>query len=91
MATRRSSACTIAWPIKRLLELDGPAAGLAIVDRLAMPGYALFHGIRADLLRRLGNPEAQREYARAVELATNEAERAFYRARLSGRGGAAPR
>jgi len=64
-------------------ELDGPAAGLAIVDRLALPGYALFHGIRADLLRRLGNPEAQREYARAVELATNEAERSFYRARLA--------
>jgi RNA polymerase sigma-70 factor (ECF subfamily) len=64
-------------------ELDGPAAGLAIVDRLAMPGYALFHGIRADLLRRLGNPEAQREYARAAQLTANEAERAFYRARLA--------
>jgi RNA polymerase sigma-70 factor (ECF subfamily) len=72
-------------------EVDGPAAGLAIVDRLALPDYALFHGIRADLLRRLGNPDAQREYARAAELATNEAERAFYRARVSGRGGAAPR
>ncbi|NYJ03978.1 RNA polymerase sigma factor [Petropleomorpha daqingensis] len=72
-------------------EVDGPAAGLAIVDRLALPGYALFHGIRADLLRRLGRPEAEDEYARAEQLAANEAERAFYRARLSAPGGAAPR
>jgi RNA polymerase sigma-70 factor (ECF subfamily) len=71
-------------------EVDGPAAGLAIVDRLALPGYALFHGIRADLLRRLGDPEAQREYSRAAELATNEAERAFYRARQGTFGAESP-
>src|SRR3954451_4761790 len=71
-------------------EVDGLAAGLAIVDRLALPDYALFHGIRADLLRRLGNPDAQREYARAAELATNEAERAFYRARLGTFGAESP-
>jgi len=53
-------------------------------------GYALFHGIRADLLRRLGDPEAQREYARAAELATNEAERAFYRARQGTFGAESP-
>src|SRR5689334_3166771 len=64
-------------------ELDGPAAGLAIIDRLALPGYALFHGIRADLLRRLGDPAAADEYARALQLTANEAERAFYRARLA--------
>jgi predicted RNA polymerase sigma factor len=55
-----------------------------------LPGYALFHGIRADLLRRLGDPEAQREYARAAELATNEAERAFYRARQGTFGAESP-
>ena len=36
-------------------ELDGPAAGLAIVDTLEqLDGYQVFHSVRADLLRRLG-------------------------------------
>jgi RNA polymerase sigma-70 factor (ECF subfamily) len=73
-------------------EVDGPAVALSLVDRLDLPDYALFHGIRADLLRRLGRgAEAEAEYGRALELTANEAERAFYRGRLSGRGSAAPR
>src|SRR5262249_39315779 len=35
-------------------EVDGPAAGLALVDSLDLDGYHLYHAIRADLLRRLG-------------------------------------
>jgi RNA polymerase sigma-70 factor, ECF subfamily len=59
-------------------EVDGPAAGLREVDVLDLPGYALFHAIRADLLRRLGrDAEAGQEYTRAEELTANEAERDF--------------
>ena len=59
-------------------ELHGPAAGLAEVDGLDLPGYHLFHATRADLLTRLGRTgEARAAYERALELATNPAERAF--------------
>ena len=66
---------------------DGPAAGLALTDRLApaLEGYHLFHATRADLLRRLGRQEeAARAYARALDRATNPAERAFLERRLQG-------
>jgi RNA polymerase sigma-70 factor (ECF subfamily) len=63
-------------------ELSGPAAGLAAVDQLDLPGYHLFHAARADLLVRVGRTaEAAQAYERALELATNATERAF----LSGR------
>jgi RNA polymerase sigma-70 factor (ECF subfamily) len=65
---------------------DGPAAGLAIVDRLAaeLDGYHLFHSARADLLRRLGRSlEAARAYARARDLAANPRERSFLERRLA--------
>jgi RNA polymerase sigma-70 factor, ECF subfamily len=66
---------------------DGPAAGLALVDALANGGalddYHLLHSARADLLRREGRrEEAADAYERALELATNEAERRFLAARL---------
>jgi RNA polymerase sigma-70 factor (ECF subfamily) len=45
----------------------------------------LFHSTRADLLRRLDRrAEAAAAYERAIELATNDAERAFLERRLSG-------
>jgi RNA polymerase sigma-70 factor, ECF subfamily len=67
---------------------DGPAAGLALVDALAAGGalddYHLLHAARADLLRREGRrAEAAAAYERALELATNEAERRFLAARLA--------
>jgi RNA polymerase sigma-70 factor (ECF subfamily) len=72
-------------------EVDGPAVALGLVDQLDLPGYHLVHGIRADLLRRLGRQEeSTREYARALELGGNEAERAFYRARLGTFGAEGP-
>ncbi|MET0414591.1 MAG: RNA polymerase sigma factor, partial [Actinoplanes sp.] len=61
-------------------EVDGPAAGLAEVDRLAEPldGYHAFHAARADLLRRLGRSgESRAAYDRAIALAGNAAERAY--------------
>jgi RNA polymerase sigma-70 factor (ECF subfamily) len=71
-----------------LAEVSGPAAGLAIVDRLAsgeaLRDYLPLHAARADLLRRLGRmPEAADAYARALELTDNEAERRFLRGRLA--------
>ncbi|WP_436497833.1 RNA polymerase sigma factor [Actinokineospora sp. HUAS TT18] len=57
-------------------EVDGPAAGLALVEALDLPGYYLFHAIRADLLRRLGrDAEATAAYGQAIDLTDNPAER----------------
>jgi RNA polymerase sigma-70 factor, ECF subfamily len=61
-------------------ELDGPAQGLAAVDRLddSLAGYHAYHATRADLLRRLGNDAQSRTaYDRAIELAGNTAEIAY--------------
>ena len=63
-----------------LAEVDGPAAGLAEVDRLAeaLDGYHAWSAARADLLRRLGRPgPARAAYDRAIGLAGNPAERAY--------------
>jgi RNA polymerase sigma-70 factor, ECF subfamily len=57
-------------------ELDGPDAGLAILDGLELGHYRYFHSARAELLRRAGrNEEARRAYRRALELAQTDAER----------------
>jgi len=61
-------------------EVDGPAVGLAEVDRLGevLDGYHAFHAARADLLRRLGrSSESRAAYDRAIGLAGNEAELAY--------------
>jgi RNA polymerase sigma-70 factor (ECF subfamily) len=66
-------------------EVAGPAAGLALVDELAMDGYHVFHAVRADLLRRLDRPaEAAAAYRRAAELTANEAEKRFLTASADG-------
>ena len=67
---------------------EGPAAGLAIVDRLdadaALTHTHLFHATRADLLRRLErHAESVTAYERAVELAPTAPERAFLARRLT--------
>jgi len=66
---------------------EGPARGLALVDRLVesgtLSGYHLVSATRADLLRRLGRRgEARRAYEEAVELAGTEAERRYLLRRL---------
>jgi RNA polymerase sigma-70 factor, ECF subfamily len=64
-------------------EVHGPAAGLALVDQLALPGH-LVHAVRADLLRRLDRrAEAAEAYAAAIEQAGNAAERTFLQRRLA--------
>lgn len=66
---------------------EGCERGLALMDELRQSGeldrYHLFHAARADLLRRLKrNAEAADSYRRALELATNEAERNYLGRRL---------
>ena len=68
--------------------VDGPAAGLELMDALAasgdLDGYHLLHAGRADLLRRLGRrPEAATAYRRALGLATNPVEQAVLTRRLA--------
>ncbi len=67
--------------------VDGPQAGLALINALAstgaLEGYHLLHSARADLLRRLGDSaESARSYARALQLVTNDSERRFLQMRL---------
>jgi RNA polymerase sigma-70 factor, ECF subfamily len=65
-------------------ELDGPDAGLALLEPLELAGYHPFQASLADLLRRAGRvDEARQAYRQAIELASNPAERAFLRARLA--------
>ncbi len=66
---------------------EGPATGLALVEQLApaLDELHLFHSARADLLRRLHrSDEAAAAYERALDLATNDAERGFLERRLEG-------
>ncbi len=59
-------------------EVEGPGAGLDLVDGVGLDRYYLFHAVRADLLRRLGRPaEAAAAYDAALALTDNGAERAF--------------
>jgi RNA polymerase sigma-70 factor, ECF subfamily len=65
-------------------EAQGPEAGLAITDGLALEDYRYLHSTRGELLRRLGRTEEARDaYARALELAHDEAEQRLLRRRLS--------
>ncbi|MFN8130052.1 MAG: DUF6596 domain-containing protein [Solirubrobacteraceae bacterium] len=66
-------------------EADGPAAGLAIVNRLELDGYRYLHATRADLLARLGRTAESRDaYRRALALADDAAERRLLERRLAG-------
>jgi RNA polymerase sigma-70 factor (ECF subfamily) len=57
-------------------EVEGAGAALAIVDRLNLEGYYLFHAIRADLLGRLDRrAEADAAYEKAIALTGNARER----------------
>jgi RNA polymerase sigma-70 factor (ECF subfamily) len=61
-----------------IAELDGPAVGLAEVERLRLTGYHAWHATRADLLRRLGrSADARTAYDAAIAATDNAAERAF--------------
>jgi RNA polymerase sigma-70 factor (ECF subfamily) len=61
-----------------IAELDGPDAGLALLDTLTLDDYRYYHSTRADLLRRAGRTgDARAAYARAFELAETGPERQF--------------
>ncbi len=67
---------------------DGPAAGLALVDRILAGGelddYQPAHAARADLCRRLGRyAEARDAFRRALELTRQGAARRFLERRLA--------
>jgi RNA polymerase sigma-70 factor (ECF subfamily) len=66
---------------------DGPAAGLAALDRLAaepqLAGYGYLPAARADFLLRLGRRAAARAaYREALGLTENAVERAFLADRI---------
>jgi RNA polymerase sigma-70 factor (ECF subfamily) len=68
--------------------VDGPAAGLPLLDELLadgrLDGYFLLHAARADLLHRVGcDGEAAQAYRRALSLVGNEPERVFLARRLA--------
>ncbi len=57
-------------------ELEGPEAGLTVLDGLDLDHYRYFHSARAELLRRAGHDEeAGDAYRRALDLAQTDAER----------------
>jgi RNA polymerase sigma-70 factor (ECF subfamily) len=67
--------------------VDGPAAGLALLDALTadrrLAGYHLLPAARGDLLRRLGRTaEAADAYRQALDLVGNGPEQAFLQRRL---------
>jgi RNA polymerase sigma-70 factor (ECF subfamily) len=66
-------------------ELEGPEAGLKLLDELALDDYRYYHSTRADLLRRLGrDDEARTAYTRALELTQPGPEQRFLESRLAG-------
>jgi len=65
-------------------ELEGPEAGLALLDCLELDDYRYYHSTRADLLRRLGrDDEARAAYTRAVGLTQPGPEQRFLERRLA--------
>ena len=67
---------------------DTPEAGLRLLDELGTSkeilNYHLYHAARADLYRRAGDaPAAQREYQKALVLASQGPERRFLERRLT--------
>ena len=65
-------------------EVDGPEAGLRIVDRVGLNDFRYLHSTRADLLRRLGrSADAREAYRRALVLTEGDAERRFVERRLT--------
>ena len=71
-----------------LAMVDGPAAGLELIDALLGSGeleqFHLAHAARADLCQRLGrHDEARHGFKQALSLASQETERRFLERRLA--------
>jgi RNA polymerase sigma-70 factor (ECF subfamily) len=68
-------------------ELYGPHEALLQLGGLGLDNFYLFHAVRGDFLRRLNRfGDAAAAYRSALELAGNDADRAFLAARLRGLG-----
>jgi RNA polymerase sigma-70 factor (ECF subfamily) len=66
-----------------LAEVEGEEAALAVVNKLQLSDYQLFHIVRADLLRRLRRTEeAIAAYQLAIDQSGNDIERRFLRRRV---------
>jgi RNA polymerase sigma-70 factor, ECF subfamily len=71
-----------------IAELEGPEAGLDLLNGLELDGYRYYHSTRADLLRRLGRTdEARAAYRRALGLTQPGPEQRFLERRLAGLSG----
>jgi RNA polymerase sigma-70 factor, ECF subfamily len=71
-----------------IAEAEGPEAGLAIADGLALDDYRYLHSTRGELLRRLDRTEeARAAYRRALALVHEDAERRLLERRLAELGG----
>ena len=65
-----------------IAEFHGPRKALELIDVLPLDGYYLYHAIRADLLRRLGQPhDAAAAYQAAIDRTDNATEIRFLRGR----------
>jgi RNA polymerase sigma-70 factor (ECF subfamily) len=65
-------------------EVQGPEAGLEIVDHLSLQDYHYLHATRGELLRRLGRTDEAREaYQLALRLVHDDAERRLLQRRLA--------
>ena len=73
-------------------EVEGPEAGLVLVDRLELEDYRYLHSTRAELLNRLGRTEEAREaYRQALALVNDDAEQRLFERRMAELGtGSAP-
>jgi predicted RNA polymerase sigma factor len=66
-------------------ERDGPAEALALVEAVdGLADYPLWHATRAELLSRLGRPEADAAIERALALPLTEPQRRLLASRRRG-------
>ena len=67
-----------------IAEVHGPGAALALIEELPLDRYYLYHAIRAEMHRRLGDSaQAAAAYRAAIERTENAAEIAFLSRRAS--------
>ncbi len=65
-------------------EVEGPEAGLRLLEALDLEHYRYFHSARAELLHRAGrDAEARQAYTRAIDLAQTDSERHALEQRLA--------
>jgi predicted RNA polymerase sigma factor len=65
-------------------EIDGPRAALELIEARPLDEYYLYHAIRADLLRRLGEVrDATVAYQAAIERTDNATEIRFLEGRMA--------